>query len=148
VLQSPDFPGGRVGLSISGFLIRLIYTTKTHKEMAMAQFMMFIRGGGDYASFSPEQVQQTLQKYRDWSEALHQQKRLVSAERLKDEAKVLRVHDGQIVVDGPFAETKEGIGGYYLIEAANEAEAIQIAKSCPIFAEKGGSIELREIEHM
>ena len=114
----------------------------------MAQFMMFIRGGGDYAHYTPEQVQKAVQKYRDWTEVLHRQKQLVSAERLKEEGKLMRVHDGQIVVDGPFAETKEGIGGYYLIEAANEAEAINIAKGCPIFAEKGGSIELREIDHM
>ena len=114
----------------------------------MAQFMMFIRGGDDYTHYTPEQVQRAVQKYRDWSEALHQQKRLVSAEKLKDEGKVLRVRDGQIVVDGPFAETKEGIGDYYLIEAADEAEAITIAKGWPIFAEKGGRIELREIDHM
>ncbi len=114
----------------------------------MAQFIMFVRGGDDYTHYTPEQVQKTVQKYRDWSEALHRQKRLVSAEKLKDESRVLRLRDGQIVVDGPFAETKEGIGGYYLIEAANEAEAITIAKGCPIFAEKGGNIELREIEHM
>lgn len=114
----------------------------------MPQFMLFIRGGGDYTHYTPEQVQTAVQKYRDWSEALHQRKQLVSAERLKDESKILRVQDGQIVVDGPFAETKEGIGGYYLIEAATEAEAIHIAKGCPIFAEKGGRIELREIDHM
>ena len=114
----------------------------------MAQFMLFIRGGDDYSHYTPEQVQRAVQKYRDWTETLHQQKRLVSAEKLNDDGKVMRLRDGQIVVDGPFAETKEGIGGYYLIEAANEAEAINIAKGCPIFAEKGGSIELREIDHM
>jgi hypothetical protein len=110
--------------------------------------MLFIRGGGDYARYTPEQVQMAVQKYRDWSEALHQQKRLISAERLKEVGQVLRVREGQIVVDGPFAETKEGIGGYYLIEADSEADAINIAKGCPIFAEERGSIELRAIDHM
>jgi len=48
-------------------------------------------------------------------------------------------------VDGPFAETKETIGGYFIVEAATLAEAIEITKECPSLS-NGGIVELREIE--
>ncbi len=49
------------------------------------------------------------------------------------------------MVDGPFAETKETIGGYYLVEAPSYAEAVEIACTCPILG-AGGSVEVRELE--
>jgi hypothetical protein len=49
------------------------------------------------------------------------------------------------VVDGPFAETKETIGGYFIVEAGNLEEAIEMTKECPSLA-NGGIVELREIE--
>ncbi len=51
------------------------------------------------------------------------------------------------VVDGPFAETKEVIGGYFILEAKDYAEAAELSKSCPHLA-FGGKIELRQIESM
>ena len=56
----------------------------------------------------------------------------------------VRVRDGQtFIVDGPFAESKEVVGGFYLIECASKAEAIAIASRCP--AAEWGEIEVREI---
>lgn len=60
------------------------------------------------------------------------------------EAKVVRVRDGErLVTDGPFAETKEQLGGYYLIDAKDLNEAIQIAARIP--GAKTGSVEVRPI---
>jgi hypothetical protein len=47
------------------------------------------------------------------------------------------------VTDGPFAETKEIAGGYYIVEAASRAEAIELAKRCP--HAKWGTVEVREV---
>lgn len=59
-------------------------------------------------------------------------------------ATVVKVRDGQtLVTDGPFAETKEALGGFYLIEAADLDEAIALAGQCPGAA--WGSIEVRPI---
>lgn len=59
-------------------------------------------------------------------------------------AKSVRVRDGQrIVTDGPFAETREQLGGYYLVEAATEEEAIAIAAKIPTVHH--GTIEVRPI---
>jgi hypothetical protein len=60
-----------------------------------------------------------------------------------DEARVVRVRDGETAVtDGPFAETKEVLGGYYLVEAADLDEAIALAKQVPVLS---GCLEVRPI---
>ena len=59
---------------------------------------------------------------------------------------IVSFHDGRPKVsDGPFAEAKEVIGGYFIIESANYDEAVKLSSDCP-HLELGGRIELREIE--
>ena len=65
-----------------------------------------------------------------------------------EEAKTVRIKDGDtLVTDGPFAETKETLGGYYLVEAGSIAEALKLAAKIPS-ARLGGSIEVRPIVEM
>ena len=89
-------------------------------------------------------MQQALQQYFAWSDKLRSEGRLVSAEELAGDGKTVRARDGQMVIDGPYVETKDAIGGYYLIEAANEDEAAEIAKGCPTL-NHGGFVEVRGI---
>ena len=59
-------------------------------------------------------------------------------------ATTIREQDGQtIITDGPFAETKEGLGGFYLIEAADLDAALALARQCP--GVRYGSIEVRPV---
>jgi hypothetical protein len=113
----------------------------------MAQFIFFIRGGYEYvARLSPEDIQQQIGKYRAWAANLRAQGRLVDASKLKDDGgRRVLARDGQVAVDGPFAETKETIGGYFVVNAADYAEACAIAGQCPVL-EEGGEVEVREIE--
>ncbi len=111
----------------------------------MSRFMLLIRGGDDaFRNFTPEQVQQTLQRYFDWSDKLRSEGRYEAGDQIKDGGRTVHARDGQAVVDGPYAETKENIGGYYLITAANEDEAAEVAKGCPALGH-GGLVEVREI---
>jgi hypothetical protein len=87
--------------------------------------------------------QQTL----DYVSALRTSGRLLDTRPLRSAttASTLRVRDGKLqVTDGPFAETKEQIGGFFLIEANDQEEAIQIAAKWP--SARIGSIEVRPIE--
>lgn len=113
----------------------------------MSQFILFIRGGSELSvSLSPEQIQESIQRYSAWAQKLRAAGKLVSAEKLQDNTGMLLSRTkGQIVVDGPFAETKETIGGYFIIDAVDMDEAIEISKDCPTLSE-GGLVELREIE--
>ena len=112
----------------------------------MSQFMLFIRNGEEPPELSPEQIQQAIQRFSAWARTLREQGKLVAAEKLKDnEGLLLRTRNGQIVVDGPFAETKETIGGYFIVEAGNLDEAVELTRECPALS-SGGIVELREIE--
>jgi len=112
----------------------------------MSQFMLFIRNGEEPIELSPEQIQQAIQRFSHWAKKLREQGKLIAAEKLKDnEGLMLRSRNGQIVVDGPFAETKETIGGYFVVEAGNPDEAIEITRECPALS-NGGVVEVREIE--
>jgi hypothetical protein len=111
----------------------------------MATFMLLIKGGSqDWASYTPEQAQAALQRYVDWASALRASGQLLHADELHEAAVVMRRKDGQIVTDGPFVESKEAIGGYYMYRAADMAEAAEIGKACPAL-DHGGAVEIHEV---
>lgn len=106
----------------------------------MAQFIVLIRGGdNEFAAMSPEEIQSVIQRYNDWGNKLRSEGRYVDANQLMDSGVVIR---GTSVTDGPYAETKEGVGGYYIVEAADLAEATEVAKGCPALT-YGGVVEVR-----
>jgi hypothetical protein len=114
----------------------------------MAQFMLLLRGGGDATKdYTPEQAQQMMQLYYKWSEKLQGEDRMRGGDELKAGGRVVRAPDGRPVVDGPFAETKEAIGGYFLIEARDLDDAADVATGCPILTH-GGVVDIREVISM
>ena len=101
------------------------------------------------ASLSPAQMQAVIEKYQGWSAKIAESGKLAGGEKLKDEGgRHLTASSGKLVVrDGPFAEAKEVIGGYFIIESANYDDAVALSSDCP-HLELGGRIELREIDVM
>lgn len=111
----------------------------------MPQYILLFHGRSNAApNLTPEQMQQAIERYSRWAGALRQQGKLVSGEKLAEGGRLVQAQNGKIV-DGPFAETKETIGGYFVITAADYDEAVKIAKDCPVFG-GGGSVEVREIQ--
>ncbi len=95
---------------------------------------------------SEAEAEKHLQEYAEFNESIKKNGNYLSANRLKpsETATTLRVRNGKVfVTDGPFAETKEQIGGYYLIEAKNLDEAINVAAKIP--GARIGCVELRPI---
>jgi hypothetical protein len=93
---------------------------------------------------------EAIQAWMDYSQAARDAGVYVDANQLSDPttATTVTVRDGRrIVSDGPFAETKEVLGGYYLFNCANLDEALDWAAKCPA-ASSGGKVEVRPIvEH-
>ena len=108
----------------------------------MATFILLLKGG-DFSRYSPEESQKILQDYLGWAEKLRKQGKYKGGDELKADGRVVEVKDGRIV-DGPFTETKEVIGGYFLIEEPNFDAAVATAKDCPHLKYKG-RLEIREI---
>ena len=114
----------------------------------MAQFLLLIKGGYEISNnWTPEEQQAAIQRYREWANSLMERNRLVDAAKLADkDGKRLVKRDNQIIVDAPLIETKEIIGGFYIVDADSLTMALELAKECPIFDEDG-IIEIRHIEN-
>jgi hypothetical protein len=110
------------------------------------RYALLIYGGADWSTFSDEEQQTQLQQYMEISEAPKTQGGADLGDLSK--ATTVRVQDGKaLTTDGPFAETKEYLGGFYLIEANDLDEAIDVAARIPV-ARTGGAIEVRPVvEH-
>ena len=114
----------------------------------MPNYMLLLRGCPKSHDLSPEEMQKIIEKYSAWRQGLADAGRLVGSEKLTDgEGRVLRRKNGGVrVLDGPYSETKEVIGGYFAIHAADYDQAVEIARGCPHL--DYGSVELREIEEV
>ena len=91
-------------------------------------------------------AQQHFQEYEEFTRAIKRSGHFIGANRLQPAATAttVRVRNGKVsVTDGPFMETKEQFGGYYLIEALDLNEAIQVAAKIP--GARFGCVEVRPI---
>ena len=108
---------------------------------------------GDEAAFAdmdPGQTSDTMQAYEKYSNWLVEKGWMRAGDPLADtgQATTVRQRDGKVLTtDGPFAETKEQLGGYYIVECANLDEAIEAAQKLPAVA-AGGSVEVRPLIDM
>lgn len=93
--------------------------------------------------FSPEQMQNILTQWRDWMGSIAAQNKLASrGNRLGFEGAVIR--KGGVVTDGPYAEIKEMLTGFIVVQTDTIEEAIELGKGCPVF-NAGGNVEVRSI---
>jgi hypothetical protein len=108
----------------------------------MKNFMLLFRGGLPPKD-SPELIQKHMMKWPVWIESIAKQGKFVGGEQLTFDGSVVKGAKKQII-DGPFAEAKEVVGGYIIISAIDKAEAVQLSLGCPIY-EYDGICEIREI---
>jgi hypothetical protein len=102
-----------------------------------------------YAALSPEEAEASMARYGAFYDEMSSRGVLQGGERLRPTADstTVRVRDGEVVTsDGPFAETKEQIGGYYVVDCKDLDEAIEVAAKIP--GAEIGTIEVRPIWDM
>lgn len=115
------------------------------------QYMLLIysneaQDAANMKTMSPEQQQAMMGEWYAYTNALKQAECYVAGDALQPTgaATTVRVRTGErMITDGPFAETKEQLGGYYLINADNLDAALEWAAKCP--GSRNGSIEVRPI---
>ena len=111
------------------------------------EYLLLFRGSQWDKGMSPEQIQKTMDQFMGWFERLKEQGKVKGGQPLEREGRVVSGKGGRTVADGPFAESKEAIGGYFLVTADSLDEAVAIAKQCPIL-EYGSTVEVRPIAEM
>lgn len=112
------------------------------------KFMLVLHD--DVSSFeelAPGEMQKIVQRYNAWAGKLAAAGRMAGGEKLADEpGRVLRRESSGVVVkDGPYSETKEVFGGFFLIHADSYEDAESVCQDCP-HLDYGGSIELRAVD--
>ncbi len=109
----------------------------------MSEFTFLFRGRQTFSS--PEQAQQHVQKWLAWFKELRAQGLIKDpGHPLEGTGKVVRGSQ-RIVTDGPYAEAKDVVGGYIIVEARDLAHAAELSKGCPIL-EGGGCVEVRPVQ--
>jgi hypothetical protein len=109
----------------------------------MAQYLILIyENEASYASATPEQLGQVHEAHTRFAEQIAELgATMLGGNALQPTMTATSVRD-DVVTDGPFAETKEALGGYYLIEAADLDQALAVAKLCPA---RFGGVEVRPV---
>jgi hypothetical protein len=108
------------------------------------EHLLFIRGTHWNHGMSPSELQRVMTDFYAWVEELNTRGILRGAQPLMEEGKLVSGAKGAAVTDGAFAESKEAIAGYFLLNVASGEEAVRIAQQCPIL-NHGASIEVRPI---
>ena len=111
----------------------------------MSEFLYLYRS--DSRERSPEMAQQMMQKWMAWLKDLGQKGHIKDQGQPLERAGKLVKGKQKTVTDGPFAEAKDVIGGYTLIEARDLDQAVELSRGCPIF-EVDGAVEVRPVMKM
>ena len=112
----------------------------------MSEFL-FVYRGGERPSGSPEQMQRQMQKWVAWMKELGDKGHMKDpGHPLEATGKVVK-GSAKSITDGPYAEAKDLIGGYTLIEANDLGQAAELSRGCPIL-DVGGLVEVRPIMKM
>jgi len=107
----------------------------------MEKFMLIFQGGIKQDS-SPEELQSNMGQWMAWIEKLNKDDRYVGGEALLPGGKLITGKNA--VTDGPYTEGKELVGGYFIINAKDYNEAVEIAKDYPDFQYKG-TVQVRQV---
>jgi hypothetical protein len=112
----------------------------------MRYLCMIFASDAQMATVPPAELAAFVNEHLDYDDRLRASGHFVESEALEaaSTAAVVRVRNGRLsVTDGPFIETNEQLGGFYLVEAASEQEAVRLAAGIP--SSRVGSVELRPV---
>lgn len=118
------------------------------KKTPTNQYMFLVRGPGcDTGSLSPEQMQAQMREVYAWIDGLSKKGVMTAAQPLTPGGKIVSGKNGSVISDGIAAESKEAVGGFFIVNAATLDEAVNIARTCPAF-NHGARLEVRQIANL
>ena len=112
-------------------------------ESEKSDYLMLFRGTDWHRDLSPEEIQKTMTAWMAWFNRLIAEGRCKGGQSLAPEGRVV---SGKVrtVSDGPYAEAKESVAGYFMLSVDSIEEAAEIAKECPTLV-YGTTVELRPL---
>lgn len=113
----------------------------------MKEYLLIFRSEtGAYAQPTPEEIAKSMEEWKNWIGSIAAEGKMIAGQPLSQGGKTMR--GTSQITDAPFAEGKEVVNGYLIIKASDYNEASKLCGGCPIFNDKGGSLEIREINSM
>jgi hypothetical protein len=110
-----------------------------------SDFLLLFRGNDWERNLPPEELKKVVADWYAWFQRLAAEGKCLGGLPLLDTGKLISGKKGRTVADGPFAESKETIAGYFHLRVTNEAEAIRIAQQCPGLEYDGCVVEVRPV---
>lgn len=111
------------------------------------EHMILVRGTDWQGAHSPAQMQALMTDIYAWIDGLHRQGILRGVQPLMEEGKIVAGENGASISDGVFAESKEAIAGYLILNVQTMDEALSVARACPML-KYGARLEVRRIADM
>jgi hypothetical protein len=111
-------------------------------KTAASDYLLVFRNTGWHSTLSPEEIQENMARFTEWYERLNNAGQFKNGGPLGHSGKILAGRNA--VTDGPFAESKEAIAGFFVIQAASFEQAVEVARGCPGL-EFGQTVEVRAI---
>lgn len=115
-----------------------------NSQSTSTEYLLLIRGTHWEKDLSPKEIQNFMSQWTAWYDRLTQLGKIKASQPLAHEGKIVSGKRERTVVDGPFAESKEAIAGYFLLEVGDLDEALEIAKDSPAL-NYGATIEVRPV---
>lgn len=106
--------------------------------------MVLFRSTGWSKDLSPDEMQAVMDRTYAWFDRLRAEGKMKAAQPLFDEGKIVTGRSNRVVTDGPFAESKEAVGGYLILTVDTMEEALEIAKGWPLL-DCGSTLEVRPV---
>lgn len=108
-----------------------------------SEYLLLFRNNEWYRELSPDEIQKVMTDWMAWFDGLVADGRCLGGQSLEHDGQVIRGIDRH-VTDGPYAESKESVAGYFKLLVGSEAEAVEIAKLCPGLP-YGATVEVRKL---
>lgn len=109
----------------------------------MAKFILLIREDLSRYPIAKEELDTLIQAHVQWAQQLSQRNIFIDGNGIASSGVLVEERGGQMIT-GPLRDQREGVGGYYIIEAVDLEAAIAIAKECPTF-HYGDKVEVRPL---
>ena len=107
-----------------------------------SEYLLLFRNTGWHKDLSPEEILQNMARFTAWFEQLSKRGQFKGGGPLMHDGKIVARRN--LVTDGPFAESKEAIAGFFIIQANSLEQAVEIAEGCPGL-EHAQTVEVRAI---
>jgi len=111
----------------------------------MDNYLILLHESNNMPQLSPEEMQAVIRRYKAWGQRLHESGSFLGSNKLEASGRVLRGDSGKVrITDGPFAETKDVLGGYFLVQAESYEKAVELCRDSPHL--DFGAVEIRRVE--